>query len=237
MGAGQYATNPWLMEMPDPITRTVWGNYLAVPVKWGGVRTFEGYMGLNEEEYRGKADQVNVDINGRTEKITVVRQFGQKDDTFSLGMGYGRNVVGETGRDTGVNVFPWLSMDSDGNTQYHAAVASISESIDVDKEFACVQYHHTMGVKGIDEATGEVINVDEAATVDNNILVKAFGLQGYQTSLTGRSIIRQGDVNNIKEFAEDLVHEREHHQKLNSYTLYPDRSDFYGAGHHWGMFV
>ncbi|MDX1410309.1 MAG: 4Fe-4S ferredoxin, partial [Saprospiraceae bacterium] len=26
MGAGQYANNPWLMEMPDPITRCVWGN-------------------------------------------------------------------------------------------------------------------------------------------------------------------------------------------------------------------
>lgn len=30
LGNGQYATNPWLQEMPNPIDRTVWGNYLAV---------------------------------------------------------------------------------------------------------------------------------------------------------------------------------------------------------------
>ena len=35
IGAGQYANNPWLQELPDPVTRTVWGNYLSVPVELG----------------------------------------------------------------------------------------------------------------------------------------------------------------------------------------------------------
>ncbi|MBK9734393.1 MAG: hypothetical protein IPO92_05240 [Saprospiraceae bacterium] len=46
IGNGQYAGNPWLMEMPDPVTRTSWGNYLAVPVNFDGVRTMEGFKGL-----------------------------------------------------------------------------------------------------------------------------------------------------------------------------------------------
>ena len=47
MGAGQFATNPWLMEMPDPVTRTVWGNYLAVPVKWDErTRSFDAFNGF-----------------------------------------------------------------------------------------------------------------------------------------------------------------------------------------------
>lgn len=237
MGAGQYATNPWLMEMPDPITRTVWGNYLAVPVAWDGVRSFDGYKGLNEEEYRGKADKVEVEVNGTKQVLTVVRQFGQMNGTVATALGFGRAVVGATGKNTGNNVFPWMSVDADGNTQYYAAVSNISDSVEVDELFACVQYHHTMGVKGIDAATNEEINADEAATVDDNILVRALGIQGYQTSLTGRSIIRQGNLDKLQEFASDLVHEREHHQKLNSYGLYPDRSDVYGSGHHWGMYV
>jgi len=34
IGNGQYAHNPWLQEMPDPVNRTVWGNYLSIPVEW-----------------------------------------------------------------------------------------------------------------------------------------------------------------------------------------------------------
>jgi len=231
MGAGQYATNPWLMEMPDPVTRTVWGNYLAVPVTWDGVRTFDAFNGLNVEEYRGKADKVNVDVNGISQTATAVRQFGQKEGTVATALGYGRSVVGETGKNTGNNVFPWLSTDADGNTQYYAAVNSISESVEVDELFACVQYHHTMGVKGIG-VEGTEINVDEAATVDDNILARALGVTGFQGALTQRSVIRQGNLEELEQFATDLVHEREHHQKLNSYGLYPDREDVYGNGHH-----
>ncbi len=236
MGAGQYATNPWLMEMPDPITRTVWGNYLAVPVKWEAPRKFVAFKDLNEEEYRGKADKVDIDINGISQTATAVRQFGQKEGTVATALGYGRSVVGETGKNTGNNVFPWLTIDADGNTQYYAAVNSISESVEVDELFACVQYHHTMGVKGLD-SDGKTINVDEAATVDDNILARALGVTGFQGALTDRSVIRQGNLNELEQFATDLVHEREHHQKLNSYGLYPDREDVYGNGHHWGMYV
>ena len=237
MGAGQYATNPWLMEMPDPITRTVWGNYLAVPVSWGGIRTFNAFNDLNEEEYRGKADIVSVDVNGNPQNLTAVRQFGQKEGTMATALGYGRNVVGQTGKNTGTNVFPWLSTDADGNTQYYAAVNSVSESLEVDELFACVQYHHTMGVRGIDAKTGEEINVDEAATVDDNILARMLGSQGFQGALTDRSIIRQGNLDELEKFASDLVHEREHHQKLNNYGIYPNREEVYGNGHHWGMYV
>ncbi|MEM6318866.1 MAG: TAT-variant-translocated molybdopterin oxidoreductase [Bacteroidota bacterium] len=237
MGAGQYATNPWLMEAADPITRTVWGNYMAIPIKWGGTRTFEAYKDLNQEEYRGKADLVEVEVNGVTEKVTVVRQFGQKDNTFAIALGYGRDVVGQTGKNIGSNVFPWLSIGPDGNTQYYAAVNNVSDSVEVDELFACVQYHHTMGVKGTDEKTGETINVDEAATVDDNVLARSLGMQGFQGSLTDRTIIRTGDLDEVKEFAIDLMHEREHHQKLNDYSIYPKYDDVYGQGHHWGLYI
>ncbi len=237
MGAGQYATNPWLTEMPDPITRTTWGNYLAVPVKWDGIRVFNGMNDLNPEEYRGKADIVSLDINGTAQNVTVVKQFGLKEGTLALALGLGRTVVGEAGRNVGTNVYPWMTTDADGNTQYYATVAGISAAVAEDEYFPCVQYHHTMGVKGLDKKTKEEINADEAATVDDNVLARLLGMQGFQGSLVNRSIIRQGDVSELEKFASDLVHEREHHQKLNSYTLYPDRSDLYGSGHHWGMFV
>ena len=50
IGAGAYANNPWLLEMPDPITRTSWGNYLAVPLEWDGVNSFNGLNGLEDAD-------------------------------------------------------------------------------------------------------------------------------------------------------------------------------------------
>ena len=31
MGDGTQANNPWLQEMPDPISKVTWDNYVAVP--------------------------------------------------------------------------------------------------------------------------------------------------------------------------------------------------------------
>jgi hypothetical protein len=32
MGDGQMANNPWLQEMPDPITRASWDNYITMSI-------------------------------------------------------------------------------------------------------------------------------------------------------------------------------------------------------------
>ena len=31
--AGCEANNPWLQELPDPVSKATWGNYVAVPRK------------------------------------------------------------------------------------------------------------------------------------------------------------------------------------------------------------
>jgi len=81
LGNGQYASNPWLQEMPDPVTRTTWGNYLAVPVDFDGVRTMVGYNDLED------GDLVDVTIGGLTITVPVVQQFGQMPGTVSLALG------------------------------------------------------------------------------------------------------------------------------------------------------
>jgi MoCo/4Fe-4S cofactor protein with predicted Tat translocation signal len=96
-GNGQFANNPWLQEMPDPVTRTSWGNYLAVPVNFDGVRTFVGYNDLVD------GDLVDVTIGSKTVRVPVVQQFGQMAGTVSLALGYGREF-GIKGDLVGVNV-------------------------------------------------------------------------------------------------------------------------------------
>ena len=228
MGNGQYSNNPWLQEMPDPVTRCGWGNYLALPVQFDGVRKFVAHEKLED------GDLADVTVNGQTLRVPVIKQFGQGPGSFALALGYGRTVTGRAGVGVGVNVNPWLKTDADGLIQYYASGVSVSGKQGEEDYFSCVQYHHTMGVTGEDSKTKEVINADEAATV-----FMTYGLvrQGYQGSLVNRTIIRKSHLDHLDEFVTDLQEERHHHQELNKKQVYPGHDATYARGHHWGMHV
>ncbi|MCB0635791.1 MAG: 4Fe-4S dicluster domain-containing protein, partial [Lewinella sp.] len=244
MGGGQYANNPWLMEMPDPITRCVWGNYLAIPVTWDGGNSWGAFKDLNNYEFKGLADKVDVTIGDATQRTTCVRQFGQPEGTTALAVGYGRSMTGQMGKalgnEVGVNVYPWMSVDADGNTQYYATNVTVSDKVATEDEFACVQYHHTMGVTARDESgevvrdeeTGKPLNVDEKT-------VMTLGA-GFQGGLTNRSIIYQGRLEELGELEAHIAERRAEAAHLNDQTLYPFdeyTEEFYSQGHHWAMHV
>jgi MoCo/4Fe-4S cofactor protein with predicted Tat translocation signal len=217
IGGGQYANNPWLQEMPDPVTRTVWGNVLSVPVKWDGINDFNGFKDLKD------GDKVEIEVAGKKLKCTVVRQFGQPEGTVAIAVGYGRTQGGYCGTGVGTNVQGVLPM-KDGRVQYFST-AKVSGKTGTDASFASVQYHHTLGITGMGKEEKAIINVDE----------KALGYKGFQGSLTARTVIRRTNLKDVKEFAVKLKEERKNHQKLNSYTLYRGHMDKYTSGHHWGM--
>ncbi len=234
MGHGQFANNPWLQEMPDPITRCVWGNYLSVPVEWDGINKIRGIKGIGAENSSSMADLVDIGIEGLTQRVVAVPQFGQMPGTLAIGLGYGRKVVGmprkELGQGVGTDVFPWLGVDKNGNTQYYATGIEMSGIVGREDEFACVQYHHTMGVKALDKEVNEVVNVDE----------KALGHKGYQGALTDRSILYHGSLNKLNELVAHIGEKRHEAAELNSKTLYPYeeyKAEFYDQGHHWGMHI
>ena len=244
IGAGQYADNPWLQEMPDPINRCVWGNYLAIPIEFDGDRKFNGagqFAGLNQDEYYKSADMVEVSIGGITQTLTCVRQFGQKKETVSLALGYGRSKSGDCGIGIGQNVYPWMKRDEDGNVQYYATGVEVNTNIGKNDEFACVQYHHTMGVTGKLNGSEETLNVDEVALMTLG--------KGFQGSLTERSVIERTNINNLDHFLhndgkdgqrEGLEVRRHHHEHLNQQTLYPYNefvAEKYSQGHHWGLHI
>ncbi len=234
IGGGQHADNPWLQEMPDPITRCVWGNYLQIPIEFDGNRRFDGvgpFKGLNSKEAYKEADKVNITVNGQEQGVTCVRQFGQKTDCVSIALGYGRKTSGAAGRNIGVNVYPWMSIDADGNTQYFAVVDKVSEKVGTE-DFVSVQYHHTMGVTGKAEGHEGKVNVDEIALMTIG--------KGFQGSLVDRTVIRRSNLSELGEFVKELHHEREHFEHLNQQTLYPYNefvAEKYSQGHHWGLHI
>jgi len=60
---------------------------------------------------------------------------------------------------------------------------------------------------------------------------------GFQGSLTKRTILRDANLSNLPEKSQALKEERKKAKFLNEQTLYPDYSEVYNNGHHWGLSV
>ncbi len=108
VGTGIQANNPWLQEMPDPITKACWDNYVTASPKqveeWG-IRTDSGKM---------STQLVNLTVNGQTVSVPVLPQPGQAEGTIGLALGYGRTKAGRVADGVGVNAYPMVASTSKG---------------------------------------------------------------------------------------------------------------------------
>lgn len=136
IGSGEFANNPWLQELPDPISKNTWDNYLTVSPR------FAKELGLTNENVSDGAlngDVVDLTVNNITVRVPVLIQPGQAYKTVGLAVGYGRQGSGKAGDGVGVNAFVFAN---DFNTTLSGATLTKVEG-EV-HEFASTQLHHTM---------------------------------------------------------------------------------------------
>lgn len=135
MGDGTQANNPWLQELPDPLTRMSWDNYLTISPKDAE------RLGIdNDLNARMQLDGsiVNLTVNGVTIKdVPVFVQPGQADGSVGLALGYGKKDSGATA-DTGVNAYPLF--DGSNLVVSNAKIEKTGE----DHEFAGIQLQNTL---------------------------------------------------------------------------------------------
>ncbi|WP_250435230.1 TAT-variant-translocated molybdopterin oxidoreductase [Hanstruepera flava] len=151
MGDGQQANNPWLQELPDPITRTTWDNYLTVSQADAdelGIKNWNvANGGLN-------GSLVELTVNGVSVTIPALIQPGQAKGSVGLALGYGRKDGLKSEMQTGINAYPFYNgfnaVQSDANITV----------LPGEHEFACVQLHNTLMGRGdiIKETTLEIFN-------------------------------------------------------------------------------
>jgi len=155
VGTGAQANNPHLQEMPDPISKVSWDNYVT----------------MNPSDMEGKyetrtaqatpADMVTVTVNGYTMELPVVAVPGQKLGTIGIALGYGRTVTGSAGK-VGVNAYPALGLVGD-NLSYGSSNVTIADAGKT-YQIASVQTHHTMmGRKIVNET-----NLATFKSIDKN---------------------------------------------------------------------
>ncbi|MBV9986853.1 MAG: TAT-variant-translocated molybdopterin oxidoreductase [Chitinophagaceae bacterium] len=109
------AANPWLQEMPDPVTRATWDNYVVVSPDMA--RSLLG-IDLNKN---GEADDyevnppkkvVRVTVNGKTIELPTLIIPNTHPNVIGIALGYGRSAkVGKAADGFGKNAFPLLSLN------------------------------------------------------------------------------------------------------------------------------
>jgi len=146
MGEGRQANNPWLHELPDPVSKICWDNFASISPK----QAVE--LDLKEGDI--------IRINTITTPVHI--QPGQAYGTIGLALGYGRSVCGTVG--TGVGTDAWSMLNSkDGNTRYNINVDEVVKTGDV-HSFAQTQTHHSMeGRELVREAEQADYKVDKTA--------------------------------------------------------------------------
>jgi molybdopterin-containing oxidoreductase family iron-sulfur binding subunit len=161
---GINANNPWLQEMPDPISKVCWDNYVAIS------KNTADAIGVKD------GNLVNVTVAGKVvEKLPVLVQAGQPNNVISVPLGYGRTTGGKVSLNVGKNAYPFVAYRN-GTMQYAATEVTI-EKVKGEYELAQTQTHHTIeGRDLIREASlNEYIKDAKAGNHDHHKILKEDG--------------------------------------------------------------
>ncbi len=130
MRAGDMINNPWLQELPDPITKATWDNYFLISP-------------IDAKKQNLKTGQV---IKVATDKVTLVLpiivQPGVRENMIGVAYGYGRSVAGKVAKNLGGNAFPFVQFS---NGSFNNIATDVKVDITPEKrEMALTQTHHSM---------------------------------------------------------------------------------------------
>ncbi len=153
LGDGQQSNNPWLQEMPDPITRASWDNYLTVS------KADAETLGLENHNVANGAlngSYATVEVDGVKITAPVLIQPGQAKGSVGLALGYGKKKGVKEEMQVGVNAY---SLYKNLNAVQPVKVTAAEG----EHEFACVQLHNTLMGRGdiVKETTLEVFNTKD----------------------------------------------------------------------------
>ena len=150
MLAGAHAHNPWLQELPDPVSHIVWDNYAALS------RSHAEELVVEE----GDLVRISCAEVEETLELPVHIQAGQHDRVVAVALGYGRlgtdrfanlapdwieaNPMIQMGETIGVNSAPWLRF---GDGRQRGDVLDVTvKKINGHHDLACTQDYHRLEV-------------------------------------------------------------------------------------------
>jgi Fe-S-cluster-containing dehydrogenase component len=127
IGNGKHVNNPWLMELPDPVSRHCWDNIASVsPADAAKLGILTGQI-------------IRL---GESLTLPSFIQPGQAEGTVSVALGYGHTNSGPVGNNVGVNAYPYIVI-KDGNRVYGFTSVKLENTLK-QSQLALTQVHHSM---------------------------------------------------------------------------------------------
>jgi molybdopterin-containing oxidoreductase family iron-sulfur binding subunit len=127
IGDGTQANNPWLQELPDPVSKVTWDNYAMMSPAMA--KSLLGLDVMNQEkgnqsnyEVHPEKPVVKITANGKSVELPVIVLPGMNAATIALAVGYGRGSegatpeqvasnIGRSARGAGKNVYPLVGFN------------------------------------------------------------------------------------------------------------------------------
>jgi len=127
---GASANNPWLQELPDPITKITWSNYAAI------APALAREKGIEEGQW------IEIEAGGCKVSLPAHIQPGQHPRTISIPLGYGRTQAGPVGNGVGENAYPLASLK--GGRRIPSARITAINPLNKKVVFARTQIHSSL---------------------------------------------------------------------------------------------
>jgi MoCo/4Fe-4S cofactor protein with predicted Tat translocation signal len=175
---GRYANNGWMQELADPVTKLTWDNAALMSP---ATATKLGLTWREDDIRDGKGtgvygDWIEIAVGDRKVKAAVLVDPGHVDNSVSLSLGYGREVVGRIGRDAGFNAYPLRS----SGALYFVSGAKVAKVAGDPYVFSTTQHHYNMeGRALVRELPLETYREHPGFGEDGKSFVQKFGMDAH----------------------------------------------------------
>lgn len=132
IGSGVGATNPWLQELPDGISKATWDNYALMSMPMAkellGLDLMHGSeKEINNYEFYPQKPVVKITLGKKEMELPVLVVPGMQSNTVAIAVGYGRGEqLGKTAAGVGQNAYAFTAFD--GSTVSYQGVVTIADA-------------------------------------------------------------------------------------------------------------
>ena len=131
IGTGKQAGNPWLQELPDPISKATWDNYAMISTAKAKELGID-YESVDYEYYPTKPT-IKLTANKKEIVLPVLVIPGMNINTIAVALGYGRTAnLGKGAENIGRNAYPFATFNG-ATVDYFAIDADISKTGSTEK--------------------------------------------------------------------------------------------------------